>query len=263
MREVSRGEHGFGKRSGFRPLTPSEAAFVSALTQRQVRRMRNASIIEPGQTDAPLYTLHQGWAFRYVPFADGSRQIVEFLLPGDLVGLPAAFLPRMIYGVEALTRVELSLHSRETVDRIFAEQPDLAKALVRGLIDDRRRSDFRLAVLGQKQGPHRIAYDVLRRVAVIKAAQRAGIPLASIRHALASLPEGRTPTAEDWSRLSAGWKAELDQRIGALTKLRDHLSDCIGCGCLSLSACPLRNPQDMLFKRGPGPQLLELGGGEE
>ncbi len=161
MREVSRGEHGFGKRSGFRPLTPSEAAFVSALTQRQVRRMRNASIIEPGQTDAPLYTLHQGWAFRYVPFADGSRQIVEFLLPGDLVGLPAAFLPRMIYGVEALTRVELSLHSRETVDRIFAEQPDLAKALVRGLIDDRRRSDFRLAVLGQKQGPHRIAYLLL------------------------------------------------------------------------------------------------------
>ncbi|WP_119681643.1 redox-sensitive transcriptional activator SoxR [Indioceanicola profundi] len=109
----------------------------------------------------------------------------------------------------------------------------------------------------------RYGRDVLRRVAVIKAAQRAGIPLASIRHALASLPEGRTPTAEDWSRLSAGWKAELDQRIDALTKLRDHLSDCIGCGCLSLSACPLRNPQDMLFKRGPGPQLLELGGGEE
>jgi MerR family redox-sensitive transcriptional activator SoxR len=99
--------------------------------------------------------------------------------------------------------------------------------------------------------------EVLRRVAVIKVAQRAGIPLAAIGDALAPLPEGRTPTAEDWSRLSAAWKAELDERIARLSRLRDQLSDCIGCGCLSIRACPLRNPSDKLSEEGPGPRLLD------
>ncbi len=103
----------------------------------------------------------------------------------------------------------------------------------------------------------RYSRDVLRRVAVIKVAQRAGVPLASIRDALASLPQGRTPTAEDWRRLSARWQAELDARIQCLAQLRDQLSGCIGCGCLSLERCPLRNPDDTLACEGPGPRLLE------
>lgn len=98
--------------------------------------------------------------------------------------------------------------------------------------------------------------EVLRRVAVIKVAQRTGIPLASIRDALMSLPEGRTPTAADWGKLSARWKAELDDRILRLTQLRDQLSGCIGCGCLSIKVCPLRNPWDELAGQGPGPRLL-------
>lgn len=98
---------------------------------------------------------------------------------------------------------------------------------------------------------------VLRRVAVIKVAQRAGIPLASIREALATLPDGRTPTAADWRRLSAQWKAELEDRITRLTRLRDQLEGCIGCGCLSLEICPLRNPGDALADQGPGPRLLD------
>lgn len=97
--------------------------------------------------------------------------------------------------------------------------------------------------------------EVLRRVAVIKVAQRVGIPLASIREALQTLPEGRTPTAADWNRLSTQWRAELDDRIAKLTWLRDRLTGCIGCGCLSLRACPLRNPQDKLAEHGPGAQL--------
>lgn len=101
--------------------------------------------------------------------------------------------------------------------------------------------------------------DVLRRVAVIKVAQRAGIPLKAIAEALATLPEGRTPTASDWRRLSANWKADLDQRIARLTRLRDQLSSCIGCGCLSISECPLRNPDDVLGEDGPGPRLLDPG----
>ena len=92
---------------------------------------------------------------------------------------------------------------------------------------------------------------------MIKVAQRIGIPLAEIADAMASLPDGRTPTARDWKRLSARWQEQLDARIHALTQLRDQLSDCIGCGCLSIKACRLRNPYDSLSEQGTGAQLLE------
>jgi MerR family transcriptional regulator, redox-sensitive transcriptional activator SoxR len=105
-------------------------------------------------------------------------------------------------------------------------------------------------------GQRRYGRDVLRRVAVIKVAQRIGIPLAAISAALASLPEERTPTKADWSRLSRLWRAELDDRIAQLTRLRDQLDDCIGCGCLSIDACKLRNPLDQLSELGSGPQRL-------
>jgi MerR family redox-sensitive transcriptional activator SoxR len=98
--------------------------------------------------------------------------------------------------------------------------------------------------------------EVLRRIAVIRVAQRAGMSLASIRDALASLPDGRTPTAADWKRLSAQWQAELDARIAHLVELRDRLGDCIGCGCLSVKTCPLRNPSDELAEHGAGARLL-------
>jgi MerR family redox-sensitive transcriptional activator SoxR len=101
--------------------------------------------------------------------------------------------------------------------------------------------------------------EVLRRVAVIKVAQRVGISLASIRNALDSLPNERTPTAEDWRELSAKWRADLDDRINRLIRFRDQLDGCIGCGCLSLEACPLRNPWDRLSEQGPGPRLLDPG----
>jgi MerR family transcriptional regulator, redox-sensitive transcriptional activator SoxR len=103
----------------------------------------------------------------------------------------------------------------------------------------------------------RYARDVLRRVAVIKVAQRTGIPLAEIRDALASLPEKRTPNAQDWKKLSAKWKAQLDDRIARLTRLRDQMDGCIGCGCLSIDTCTLRNPWDRLGAEGPGPRLLD------
>lgn len=99
--------------------------------------------------------------------------------------------------------------------------------------------------------------EVLRRVAVIKASQRVGIPLNVIHAALTSLPKGRTPTAEDWGVLSARWRNDLDDRITRLTKLRDDLTSCIGCGCLSLDSCPLYNPGDRCSTQGSGPQLLD------
>ncbi|ACB75412.1 redox-sensitive transcriptional activator SoxR [Opitutus terrae] len=101
--------------------------------------------------------------------------------------------------------------------------------------------------------------EALRRVAIVKVAQRLGLPLASIKAALDALPKGRTPTDQDWRKLSARWRADLEQRIAKLTQLRDQLTGCIGCGCLSMKQCPLRNPLDELGERGPGPQLLEPG----
>jgi MerR family redox-sensitive transcriptional activator SoxR len=98
--------------------------------------------------------------------------------------------------------------------------------------------------------------EVLRRIAVIRVAQRAGIPLAEIRAALDALPEGRTPTARDWSRLSTTWREMLDARIHDLTRLRDQLEGCIGCGCLSMQDCPLRNPGDRLGEAGSGAVLF-------
>lgn len=103
----------------------------------------------------------------------------------------------------------------------------------------------------------RYPYEVLRRVSLIKVAQRLGIPLASIQQALDALPRGRTPTAADWRRLASRWRDELTERIERLTLLRDRLGGCIGCGCLSLKECPLRNPHDELGSQGPGPRLLE------
>ncbi|WP_079228945.1 redox-sensitive transcriptional activator SoxR [Pseudomonas putida] len=96
---------------------------------------------------------------------------------------------------------------------------------------------------------------MLRRVAVIKMAQRLGIPLAEIASALAALPIDHTPTAEDWQQLSARWRDDLSRRIDEMVRLRDQLDGCIGCGCMSLKECPLRNRQDHLADAGPGPHL--------
>ena len=96
----------------------------------------------------------------------------------------------------------------------------------------------------------------LRRVAFIRASQRVGIPLSRIADALAALPANRTPTAGDWERLSTQWRGDLDERISQLQRLRDRLAGCIGCGCLSLAACQLVNPNDALGSDGAGARNL-------
>lgn len=83
------------------------------------------------------------------------------------------------------------------------------------------------------------------------------MPLQAIKGALTALPDGRTPTARDWMKLSAKWKEDLDDRITRLTRLRDQIAGCIGCGCLSIKDCLLRNPHDVLGEQVPGPGLLD------
>ncbi|MGV9210300.1 redox-sensitive transcriptional activator SoxR [Micromonospora sp. RB23] len=102
----------------------------------------------------------------------------------------------------------------------------------------------------------RYARAELRRVAFIRISQQVGVSLDEIREALESLPGSRTPSPQDWERLSANWRGRLDEQIRLLTKLRDDLDGCIGCGCLSLQRCMLYNPGDTLAAQGPGARLM-------
>ena len=98
---------------------------------------------------------------------------------------------------------------------------------------------------------------ILRRIALIQAGRAAGIPLERIRMALETLPADRTPTRRDWERLSRGWRKELDRQIATLQAIRDRLTTCIGCGCLSIDKCSLLNPDDEAGQTGPGAHYLQ------
>lgn len=100
------------------------------------------------------------------------------------------------------------------------------------------------------------ARHALRRIAMVRAGQRCGLSLADIREALAPLPPDRPPTKRDWARVSRRWHEGLTQRIEALTAVRDSVTSCIGCGCLSLTSCPLYNAHDELGVNGPGARRL-------
>jgi MerR family transcriptional regulator, redox-sensitive transcriptional activator SoxR len=105
-------------------------------------------------------------------------------------------------------------------------------------------------------GQRRYAREVLRRVAFVRVAQRVGLSIDEIRASLDTLPSGRTPTKADWQRLSRQWRPRLDEQIALLVSLRDELTDCIGCGCLSLQACSLYNGGDVARTLGPGPRYV-------
>ncbi len=106
------------------------------------------------------------------------------------------------------------------------------------------------------RGQRRYHREVLRRVSFILIAQKVGLSLEQIRVSLASLPDSRTPNKADWARLSTSWRPQLDARIAMLELLRDELTDCIGCGCLSLRSCTLYNHDDAAAALGPGPRYL-------
>ncbi|MFF0746286.1 redox-sensitive transcriptional activator SoxR [Streptomyces sp. NPDC004111] len=148
-------------------------------------------------------------------------------------------MPQIPLKVHELTVGQLSARSGAAVSALHFYE-------AKGLITSRRTSG----------NQRRYERDTLRRVAFVRAAQRVGIPLATIRDALSELPEERTPTREDWARLSEHWRTELDARIMQLGRLRDHLTDCIGCGCLSLETCVLSNPDDVIGEQISGSRLM-------
>jgi MerR family transcriptional regulator, redox-sensitive transcriptional activator SoxR len=143
-----------------------------------------------------------------------------------------------------------SASDRLTIGEL-AERSGVARSALRfyedeGLIDSERT--------GGNQ--RRYARATLRRVAFVRAAQKIGLSLDEIRDALATLPDNRTPTRADWERLSRQWRHLLDARITELARLRDDLTGCIGCGCLSLQRCRLYNPDDRAAAYGPGARYL-------
>ncbi|HEV7209587.1 MAG TPA: redox-sensitive transcriptional activator SoxR [Mycobacteriales bacterium] len=105
-------------------------------------------------------------------------------------------------------------------------------------------------------GQRRYPRNVLRRLAFIRAAQNVGLSLEEVRAALGTLPDGRTPTRADWAQLSRVWRIRLDEQIAGLMALRDGLTTCIGCGCLSLRRCALSNPDDAAGESGSGARFL-------
>lgn len=113
-------------------------------------------------------------------------------------------------------------------------------------------------IAAERTGANHRVYrrDILRRVAVIRVAQGAGVPLAAIAAALAHLPADKTPDTEDWARLAETWRDDLTRRIEALSALRDRMTACIGCGCLSVRLCPLVNEDDHLGQEGPGARRI-------
>lgn len=114
-------------------------------------------------------------------------------------------------------------------------------------------------IAGWRSGGNQRRYErsALRRIAIVKVAQQLGISLAEIGRRLSALPEDRTPGQADWAQMAADWRKDLDRRIDQMTLLRDRLDGCIGCGCLSVDNCPLRNPGDRLAEQGPGAHYLE------
>ena len=141
-----------------------------------------------------------------------------------------------------------------TIGDLSARSGVAASALrfyeAQGLIESRRT------------GGNQRRYDraTLRRIAFVQAGRAAGIPLADIAAALARLPSGRRPTRRDWERLSLGWRRDLEARIETLEALRDRLTTCIGCGCLSIDRCELLNPDDEAAAQGSGAHYLVRDG---
>jgi MerR family transcriptional regulator, redox-sensitive transcriptional activator SoxR len=141
-----------------------------------------------------------------------------------------------------------------TIGELSARSGVAASALrfyeAEGLIHARRTSG------NQRRYPRA----TLRRVALVQAGRAAGIPLTRIREALDGLPSGRTPGRRDWERLSRSWRADIDERLATLHAIRDRLTTCIGCGCLSIDRCTLLNPDDEAGSSGPGAHYLRRDG---
>lgn len=114
-----------------------------------------------------------------------------------------------------------------------------------------------ISSLRNQGNQRRYQADVLRRVSIIKAAQKLGMSLGEIKLAFSTLPVKAAPSKAQWAEMSSAWQQQLNHKINYMQRLRDSLDGCIGCGCLSMKSCPLYNPEDVLSEQGPGPVILD------
>ena len=179
--------------------------------------------------------------------ANSPRRPGPALTPGqDVTSVVICSLA--VIGCKVQAQVNLKSSELLTIGEVARRSGVAASALrfyeQRGLITSERAGS----------GHRRYPRSVLRRVAFIVFAQRIGLTLDEIGTELAKLPPDRAPTRRDWSRLSSGWSARIDDRIAELHRLKAGLTECIGCGCLSLERCQLSNPRDRAARLGPGPR---------
>ncbi len=145
------------KKSAFKPKDPAEVAFTEELKIDHLRLSAGTEIIHPEQADAELFTLFSGWAFRYKDLADGRRQILNFALPGDLIGLQASLFDKALYGIVALTDVELCVLSRRKIGRMFERMPELAYDVTWLGAQSEALVDENLLTAGRRSAAERIA----------------------------------------------------------------------------------------------------------
>ena len=149
------------RKSLFRPFSDAELGFVAAMKIDHRTVPPKADIVREGEVGGPVFTLYEGWAARYQRLPDGSRQILDFLLPGDMIGLSSAVLGIVKHSVEAITPVTLcALDSRAMLD-LFSQHPALALAILRTRVEEAQLADMRLALLGRRTAAQRIAYLML------------------------------------------------------------------------------------------------------
>lgn len=202
----------------FLPKSEEDVAFIAALKNEHRRLPAGSDVIFPGQDDAELFTLFSGWAFRYKTLADGRRQILNFLLPGDLLGLQASLLSVAQYGVEALTDVELCVFPRRRIWDLFVRMPQLGYELA--WLGSREESliDENLLSVGQRGAVGRIASLVIslyRRAEAVGLVEDRGFQFPLTRQHLAdALGLSLVHTTKTWSRLRrAGLFDQVDGRL--------------------------------------------------
>jgi CRP/FNR family transcriptional regulator, anaerobic regulatory protein len=145
----------------FHQVSDRELDFIASLKSAHVSVAQKSDIVQAGEVGGSLYTLFGGWAFRYKRLPDGKRQILNFLLPGDLIGLESTVFGSIEHSVQTLTPVSLCVLEGRPIKDLFDSHPGLTLHLVRTLVEDQRRADERIVLLGHKSGPERLGYLML------------------------------------------------------------------------------------------------------
>jgi CRP-like cAMP-binding protein len=145
----------------FRPFSEAELAFVSEFKRDHIVVAPRVDIIQEDEVGGPAYTLFEGWAIRYHRLPRGSRQILDLVLPGDVIGLASALLGTVRHSVQALTPVTLCVLTGRTLPELFAEHPGFALNIMQTRVEEEQRADIRLSLLGRYDAQQRIGYLML------------------------------------------------------------------------------------------------------